>query len=194
MGKHTPSPVILKSCPVCGTEFSTTNAHYKFCRAECREVAFKARGPEYLRRYRERNAEVLRERSRAYRLANLEQVRATNKEKMREWRESNGESSRAQARAYYERNAEERRQYQRKYREENPERVAAQNATNDAVEAGKLPHVKTQLCVRCGDRATEYHHWSYERENWLKVEAMCPTCHARADQERIASEAQCQAN
>lgn len=190
MSKYTPRPAILKSCAVCKTEFSAKNANYKYCCAACREVAFKAKEPEYQKKYTSKNADAIRERRRANRLANLEEHRASQRKWMRQWREANGESSRAQAKDYYARNAEERRAYQRKYREENGYRVAAQWAVNDAVRAGRLPHAKSLTCVRCGGQATEYHHWSYEQDNWLKVEAMCPTCHARADQERIAAEAQ----
>lgn len=188
MGKHIPSPEIRKLCAVCGTEFITKNANYKYCCAECREAYFKGKQAEYSARYRERNPEAARASAQAYRQRNLEMAQERSRQSMRQWREVNGEESRAQAKAYYQRNAEDRRAYQKQYREANRERVAAQWAVTTAIRRGDLLPAKTQVCVRCGDSATEYHHWSYERDCWLQVEAMCPTCHARADRERMEAE------
>jgi len=188
MGKYTPRPAILKVCAVCGAEFSTKNNNYKYCSKECGQVAYKAQTAASGRAYRERHPGRVGEARRAYRERNLELARERTRESMRQWREANGAESRAKAKAYYQRNAEERRAYQRWYRKTNRERVAAQEAVHTAIRRGDLAHAKTLTCVRCGDPATEYHHWSYERDRWLQVEAMCPTCHARADRERMEAE------
>lgn len=188
MSKYTPKSPVIKSCAVCGKDFSASNPNYKYCSADCRKAFYETKQLEYQQRYLERHADEVKERRRTRRAENLEETREYHKEWMRYWREANGTESRAKARDYYERNAEERREYQREYRKRYKGRVAAQQAVREAVHRGDLPSAKTQVCVRCGNQATEYHHWSYEREDWLKVEAMCPTCHARADRERIKTE------
>lgn len=190
VGKYTPRPAILKVCTVCGAEFSTKNNNYRYCSPGCRKTATQARQPEHTRAYHERYPERVGAAQRAYRERNLELSRERTRQTMRRWREENPEESRAKARAYYWHNAEERRAYQKWYRKTNRERVQAQWAVSDAVRRGEIPHVKTQVCVRCGSPATEYHHWSYAKDAWLQVEAMCPTCHARADRERMRMEGQ----
>lgn len=188
MSKYIPRPAFFKPCAVCGTQFSTTNSNYKYCSKECRQIAYKTQSVDSTRRWVERNPEKRRESARAYRQRNLELARERTRQSMRQWREANGEKSRAGAKAYYQRNAEERRAYQKRYREANRERVEAQYAVHAAIDRGDLPDAKTQSCVWCGNPATEYHHWSYERAKWLQVEAMCPTCHARADRKRMEAE------
>lgn len=54
----------------------------------------------------------------------------------------------------------------------------AGQAVYQAVKSGKLPHISTQFCVKCGKPANQYHHPNgYNKENALNVEPMCFTCH-----------------
>jgi len=62
-------------------------------------------------------------------------------------------------------------------RERHPMKIAARSAVARAIKKGKLPHLSTQLCVCCAQPATNYHHESYERENWIKVFPLCERCH-----------------
>ena len=191
--KHsTPNVPNAKNCAVCGSPFRPKSSIHKYCSHDCRQEAIRAKGVEYQARYREKHLDEIRERKRTQqrerRLRDPERYRERHRSDMRAWRESNPQASRSSARAYYRRNAEDRRAYQARYRSEYRERVKAQWAVNDAVKRGALPHAKTLNCTRCGQMATEYHHWSYDRDRWLDVEPMCPTCHARADRERTDTE------
>lgn len=67
-----------------------------------------------------------------------------------------------------------------KRRELYPERLRAKLAVRDAIAKGILPPVNTLPCAECkdGTPALEYHHSSYEREDWLKVVPLCKKHHA----------------
>lgn len=61
-------------------------------------------------------------------------------------------------------------------------RVLARNRLNKAVRAGKIPHISTQTCTDCGNKARQYHHYlGYEPENWYDVRPLCLKCHRIAD-------------
>lgn len=60
-----------------------------------------------------------------------------------------------------------------------PERAAARQLVNEAVQRGKIPAARQLACVRCGQPAAEYHHWrGYGFEDWLNVVPVCRPCHA----------------
>lgn len=67
----------------------------------------------------------------------------------------------------------------RKWRLKYPLRVKAEMAVSLAVRKGDLCRAGTLVCVNCGDPAYCYHHTSYAREHWLRVVAMCRSCHSR---------------
>ncbi len=71
------------------------------------------------------------------------------------------------------------KQANRRMRETHPERIRAASAVNNAVAAGRLPHISAQKC-HCGDPAVSYHHHSYEPEYWLDVDPLCRKCHSEA--------------
>lgn len=56
--------------------------------------------------------------------------------------------------------------------------LKAKTAVHNAIRAGNLPPIDTQVCVQCGQPAQEYHHESYDQENWLRVIPLCKKCHA----------------
>lgn len=62
-------------------------------------------------------------------------------------------------------------------RQRHPEQVKAHNAITNAVRDGKLPHVSTQVCQKCGNKAQQYHHHSYDPDFWLDVVPLCIKCH-----------------
>lgn len=71
-----------------------------------------------------------------------------------------------------------RRIYTGRWAEKYPEKNAAQNIVNRAVNIGALPRVGTQECVRCGKTAVHYHHHKgYSVQNWLNVVPVCNECH-----------------
>jgi hypothetical protein len=63
-------------------------------------------------------------------------------------------------------------------RKRSPEKTAAQNALNHAIKVGKIPHISTQICTRCGKQAKNYHHvLGYAPKHWLDVMPVCAICH-----------------
>ncbi len=69
----------------------------------------------------------------------------------------------------------------RKYREDNPDKIAAQKKLNNAIRDGKLE--RPEYCERCfagGD--IEAHHWSYLEEHQLAVQWLCQQCHTAEHQ------------
>lgn len=60
-------------------------------------------------------------------------------------------------------------------------KALAKAAVQKAVRNGTLPPVNTLDCLgwlkKCDKKAEEYHHWSYRRKNFLKVDPYCRTCH-----------------
>jgi len=67
------------------------------------------------------------------------------------------------------------RNQSKRYREKYPERIKAGHAVSTEVAAGRMPHISTQDCERCGDQADHYHHPDYDYP--LDVEALCNQCH-----------------
>lgn len=61
------------------------------------------------------------------------------------------------------------------------ERKFAGRAVNHAVEAGRIPCIKTMTCCRCGAAADHYHHHlGYNRAHWLDVVPLCHNCHRQS--------------
>lgn len=67
----------------------------------------------------------------------------------------------------------------KRYSDRNKEKVAAKAAVWNAITAGRLPAQSTQRCANpsCSCAAQHYHHWSYDRGNWLSVIPLCAHCH-----------------
>ncbi len=58
--------------------------------------------------------------------------------------------------------------------------LSARNAVHKLTVTGLLPKASARRCVDCGLAAHDYDHYlGYERENWLSVEPVCRSCHAK---------------
>lgn len=53
----------------------------------------------------------------------------------------------------------------------------AKRAVRAAVLRGNLLPIKERKCKDCGEEASEYHHWSYNKKYWLCVIPLCIPCH-----------------
>lgn len=63
-----------------------------------------------------------------------------------------------------------------------PDKAKAHNAINNAVRSGRMRHISTQVCARCGAPAEEYHHYrGYAPEQRLKVVPLCRGCHKQVN-------------
>ena len=76
----------------------------------------------------------------------------------------------------------------RKWQAANPEKYMAHYTVQSAIKRGILT---PQPCRVCGDVA-QAHHESYERDQWLNVDWLCPKHHAARhlelrDMERLAA-------
>lgn len=77
-------------------------------------------------------------------------------------------------------NREEYNAYMREWQSSRSNRRAAGNAVNNAVAAGKLPHVSTLPCNMCAGQADHYHHYKgYGELHRLDVIPLCRLCHER---------------
>lgn len=98
--------------------------------------------------------------------------------KMSEWQKKHPERVRKIQRKY--RRSEEGKKAIAKRRKGRPLKTvqrAARAAVREAVRIGNMPKVSSLRCVQCGEPAAEYHHASYNTEDWLKVIPICKTCH-----------------
>ena len=67
--------------------------------------------------------------------------------------------------------------YARKYKIRFPLKIKARSKVNYAIKKGIIPKADTCKCFKCGLRAKDYHHISYEKQDWLKVFPICRKCH-----------------
>lgn len=67
----------------------------------------------------------------------------------------------------------------------NPHRKA-KGVVRHAVKTGKLPPIKTRVCVICHNVAEEYHHWSYEEKHFLDVIPLCKKCHHKIHNNQLS--------
>lgn len=116
----------------------------------------KAKG----RRYRERNAESLRQRKRISYQKHIET------EKVRRQK-------------HYTLNSKILLERSRQYKSSNPEKIEAQHAVLAEVRKGTIPKASECVCRTCGQQAAHYHHESYAPEDRLKVVPLCNSCHVR---------------
>jgi len=83
---------------------------------------------------------------------------------------------------YHQQNKVKRNVYQKKYTKENPIKIKAKNALNQAIRSGKIERAKE--CSQC--QSTKHivgHHWSYEEANWTDVIWVCQSCHRKIHEE-----------
>ena len=70
----------------------------------------------------------------------------------------------------------------KKSRQKYPEKIRARNAVNNAIRWKGFPRPSSLNCVKCGGKASQYHHHlGYEEKNWLDVIAVCPRCHKQME-------------
>jgi hypothetical protein len=100
------------------------------------------------------------------------------RERRREWWKQHKEKALESQSRHRRRSRDVRNVQSKQYRENNPEKLSAQRATQAAAKRGGIPRVKTQTCINCQKQARHYHHWSYLPEHWLSVIPVCSECHA----------------
>lgn len=91
---------------------------------------------------------------------------------------ANIEVSRQKRRERYARNKTKENVTSAAYAEANRRKIDAKNAVAIAVEHG-APRASSYGCSYCGATAQDWHHWSYEEQNWLSVIPACRRCHSR---------------
>lgn len=158
-------PTPLRICRRCGQEksledFPPNRECAEGRRRTCRPCENVRRKPVRLRRYAERSLDD--------RQASVRRQYAKNREarivSAREWRASNPDRVAATNLSNYTRNRE---------------RMFARKAVEYAVSQGQL--VRPETCEWCGvsGRVIDGHHPSYAREDRLKVNWICRSCHRR---------------
>lgn len=102
-----------------------------------------------------------------------------DKDKVRAWRAKNREKLREYQRRGREKKPETGRKKSRLYSRRYPDRLKAKRAVASAIRRKILPRQDACLCANsnCTKQAEQYHHWSYEQENWLSVIPFCKACH-----------------
>lgn len=69
-----------------------------------------------------------------------------------------------------------------------PEKIQARTEVNLAIRRKKLPPAKNCLCLKCGNIASEYHHYlGYKLSHWLDVIPLCYKCHDEIDSKVITA-------
>lgn len=118
------------------------------------------KGKVRAQRYREQNAESLRLRKSLAYLGNID-------------------TERKRRRLHYQENADVLNERCRQYKAQNQDKVEAQQAVRIEVRKGNMPKASECVCKACGSQASQYHHSSYESEDWLNVVPLCNSCHVR---------------
>lgn len=68
----------------------------------------------------------------------------------------------------------------KRFNTRHPNSVKAQNAVNNAIAVGKIPHIKTRRCYFCYEPAEQYHHYKgYAPKFWLDIIPVCRECHMK---------------
>ena len=114
--------------------------------------------------------DCVRQRVGIYREANIEAIRAYDRERGRT------EEHRERVREFSKKYREDGRHAEvtRRYRERNPEKYKAQTIANNALRDGKL---ERKPCERCGAKKVHMHHPDYSKP--LEVIWLCTRCHEK---------------
>ena len=91
----------------------------------------------------------------------------------------------SQCKSYYSANSKSIKSRVSQYAIDNAEKIKAKGAVYTATKSGNMPRAGKLDCQRCAGRATEYHHWSYEKEHWLSVVPLCRSCHKIVHRDNI---------
>ena len=70
------------------------------------------------------------------------------------------------------------KQARKRYDKNNPKKKKARDEISSAIRAGKLLSAHHYWCA-CGKQAEQYHHESYEPDQWLVVVPLCRLCHGK---------------
>lgn len=98
------------------------------------------------------------------------------------WAKANPERVKAIKHRFYERHKEELKRKQLEENHRKPEVSRAQSMVQYAINHGTLKRPKRcQDCNKPHGRIEAHHYLGYARENYLKVQWLCPTCHDAAD-------------
>lgn len=57
------------------------------------------------------------------------------------------------------------------------EKIPANSAISRAVHRGNMLPAKAYKCAGCNEKAKDFHHASYHKEDWLCVVPLCRSCH-----------------
>lgn len=101
--------------------------------------------------------------------------REKEKAQTRAWKKANPEKVTAYAKSRAGKAI--RKKSNHKYRKNNPVKIKARKAAENAVNTRKIPAVSDCKCEDCYDKAVNYHHESYAKKDWLKVIPLCRPCH-----------------
>jgi hypothetical protein len=181
-------------CSQCGTpkplsEFSPRHDRKIGHASECKECGAKRRR-KYVTTHPKEVREQVKQRywrdpEKYRKLANEwgKENRARKTAYNRELEKKNPERRRLKAQRYRLTHPEWAHDRRRRYNKQNPEKAGAHDAVKRAVQAGKLPPVKTLICAHCKIRQADnyHHHKGYAKEHWLDVKPLCYFCHSAAD-------------
>lgn len=135
-------------------------AHCKECHYEMTHAYEQSeKGKEVIRKSLEKRKDQVREYHRQY----------SAQESSRQQRANYAKSEAGKA-------AQKRKDAKRKARY--GYKLDAKTAVSNAVKSGIIPPITTQVCAECGEPAVEYHHESYNEEEWLHVTPLCKKHHA----------------
>lgn len=178
-------------CTRCGTSEWYSNGTCK----ECKRVSNKkwnAENPirrlELGRTYEKENRVKINAQMREWQKENKEKVSAWQ----RRWARNNKEKLAKRAKLYYEKNPDVFIEAQRRWRSNHPDKAKAHNAVTNAVRLGQLPRASTVMCANpeCEKSAKQYHHESYEQEDWLIVIPLCVPCHTAVHHDELKIDTQ----
>lgn len=114
-----------------------------------------------------RNCEAIANAARKPQLAaNAKKYKQRNKDKLLQYDKQ-----------YYEANKVAITERKRRYNHSHETKLKARIAVRDAVRRQRLAPVSKMGCKDCGAPASEYHHTSYAKSDWLKVIPLCHSCH-----------------
>lgn len=132
----------------------------------CRKVSDKSR-------YEQKRNQILEQKRQYY-----QQNKDERLQKNAEWRKQNRDHLRLYGKKKAARSVDYQADYRLRNREVHRVMYQAKKAVSRAVERGELAPVKTLACAECGEQASNYHHPSYARSQWLTVVPLCRSCHS----------------
>lgn len=128
----------------------------------------------YLAEYYQKNKIRIDGINKLYYLKNKERIRLYN----REYGKENRDHLKEVKKEWEENNKDKLRLYRQLKEKKHPEKIKARKRITYLVNKGKIPNIKTQICLGCGEKAESYHHYlGYNKENWNDIVPLCYKCH-----------------